>query len=208
MDGYLHLPSNTRLTLKTDAEGQPSTHAAVFLDRDGVLVEDVHFLRQVSQLRVLPGVPDGLRALQSQFYLVVVTNQSGIARGLFTEEELYSIHSALISQLSDEGVVVDALYYCPHLPEAVVKAYSQNCGCRKPKPGMLLKAKEQWGIDLVKSYMIGDRPSDIEAGQRAGVRCISLGEPAGTPHPEEQISPDFARAADNILAGPPTASVT
>ena len=173
----------------------------MFLDRDGVINEDVDHLGQVSQLRLLPGAPDALRALQAEFLLVVVTNQSGIAKGLFTEEALFSVHSEIVAQLSNEGVVIDALFYCPHHQDAAVQAYAQICECRKPKPGMLLKAKNQWGLDMNESYMIGDRPSDIQAGQRAGVKCIFLGEPSQLQVPEAQYASDLADAANLILAG-------
>lgn len=212
MDGYLHLPSNNRLTgskptSKTIQTGGLAGRRAVYLDRDGVLVEDVNDLRHASQLRVLPGVPGALRALQTHFYLVVVTNQSGIARGLFTEEDLFSIHSELVGQLSNEGVVIDAMYYCPHLPGAANQAYGKKCECRKPSPGMLITAKNQWSIDLIGSYMIGDRPSDMEAGERAGVSCIFIGDDVKTAPTGNRLAPNLAAAADIILADISSTSV-
>ena len=112
-----------------------------------------------------------------------------------------AIHSEIVSQLSNEGVVIDAIYYCPHYRDTVVQAYDQICECRKPSPGMLLKANNQWGIDMNGSYMIGDRPSDVQAGQRAGVKCIFIGEPSKSQIPEAQFASDLGDAATLVLAG-------
>jgi D-glycero-D-manno-heptose 1,7-bisphosphate phosphatase len=138
--------------------------------------------------------------LQDKFYIVVVTNQSGVARGLLTEDDLMAIHLELVQRLAVEGVVLDALYYCPHLPEATVQAYQVECDCRKPKPGMLLQAKRDWGLDMAHSFMVGDSSRDIEAGCAAGVKCILLND-GGTALPSTYgLAPDLAGAVRLILA--------
>lgn len=199
-NGHLHLPADGRLTRGEDTEGQLSAKAVIFLDRDGVLLDDVHFLTRLEQMRVLDGVAQGIRLLQEQFCVVVVSNQSGIARGLLTEEELLALHSAMLSRLLDQGALVDAIYYCPHLAGARIAAYDIECDCRKPKPGMLLRAQQDWGFDLSRSYMIGDMPRDIEAGAAAGVTCVILGESEAPPNTPAFPAPDLPAAADLILA--------
>lgn len=199
-DTYLHLPDNSRLTAPDKSELQPASKAVIFLDRDGVLVEDVHFLRHPSQLRILPGVIQALRALKDHFYLIVVTNQSGIARGLFTETDLLAIHTELVQRLTAKGALVDALYYCPHLPEgAAVKTYQVTCQCRKPRPGMLLQAKRDWDIDLSHSFLVGDMPRDIEAGAAVDVTGILVGNENGVVGYGYAFAPDLAAAASQIL---------
>jgi D-glycero-D-manno-heptose 1,7-bisphosphate phosphatase len=194
--GNLHLPFNSRLPVPANSDIQPLSRNAVFLDRDGVLVEDVHFLTDPKQIRVLPGVPQALRDLGSQFYIIVVTNQSGIARGLLTEEDLLDIHTELVRRLRSEGAFVDGLYYCPHLPEASVPAYRVECQCRKPKSGMLKQARDDWGIDLSQSFLVGDTPRDIMAASDAGVKGIIVGDG------HESSAESFASAGDLSQAVP------
>lgn len=167
-----HYPANSRL----GSPAQPGR--ALFLDRDGVLIEDMDYLRTAGQIRILPGVPEFLRAAQSEYCLIVITNQSGIARGFFSEDDLYVIHCDLASRFEAQGVQLDALYYCPHLPDAPAERYRQTCECRKPAPGMLLRAAEEWKLDLKGSVTVGDRPRDIQAGEAAGTAGVLLGEPA------------------------------
>ena len=196
-DGYLHIPANSRLL---NDVGDRSTRPAVFLDRDGVLVEDVHFLTNAAQLKLLPGVADALRALQERFSIIVVTNQSGIARGYLTEDDLTGIHGSLAVLLAAEEVGVDAFYYCPHLAEGTVAAYQVDCTCRKPKPGMLLRASEGFGIDLAGSFLVGDMPRDIQAGDAAGVRSVLLSEHGDGDAATWMIARGISDAADLILA--------
>ena len=127
-------------------------------------------------MRLLPGVVEGLATLQSRFYLVVVSNQSGVARGFITEPELHEIHSELVGHLNDQGVILDALYFCPHLPDGTVAAYKQQCECRKPKPGMILRAIQDWRLQAEGSFMVGDSPRDVEAGRRAGITSLMVGQ--------------------------------
>ena len=200
MDTYLHMPDNSRFASQPVPTGQPATKTAIFLDRDGVIVEDVDFLTNPAQLRILPNTARALQLLRDRFYIIVVTNQSGIARGLLTEDNLLDIHSELVRRLAGEGAILDALYYCPHLPEATVQAYQVECDCRKPKPGMLLQAKRDWGLDMAHSFMVGDAPRDIEAGYAAGVKCILLGDGRATLPGVHSLAPDLARAVHLILA--------
>ena len=193
MPPWRHLPRGGRFLASSPGVAAPPVRRCVFLDRDSVIVEDVHFLTTVEQLRVLPGVAEALQRLQEQFYLVVVTNQSGIARGLLTEDDLFDIHAELVERLAAEAVVIDAFYYCPHLPEATVGGYDVECDCRKPRPGMLLRAAQDWDIDLPRSFMVGDQPRDAEAGTSAGARSVLLGSADGS-------VPDLAAAAALILS--------
>jgi D-glycero-D-manno-heptose 1,7-bisphosphate phosphatase len=156
----------------------------------------------------LPGVIEALRALQSYFFIVIVTNQSGIARGLLSENDLAAIHLELVRRLAVDGAILDALYYCPHLPEAIVDVYGVDCDCRKPKPGMLLRAKHDWGLDMRESFLVGDRVRDIEAGQAAGVSGILLNKGKSTVPGAHGVASDLAQAARLILGqlGKPMAS--
>lgn len=204
----LHLPASSRLADQTTGSPHPEGRSAVFLDRDGVLVRDVHFLREIGGLEVLASVPEALCLLQGRFYLIVITNQSGVARGIFTEETLLSIHSELTQRLLAAEALIDALYYCPHLADAPVKRYAAECDCRKPKPGMILRAQQDWGIDPSRSYMVGDTPRDTQAGHAAGTSCVQLGEPT-TQEPAQgtMFAPDLLAAARLILARGATPSL-
>ena len=197
---HLHLPDNSRFASHRALAAQPATRPAVFLDRDGVVVEDVGFLRSRAQLSVLPGTARALRMLQDHFYIIVVTNQSGIARGLLGEDDLLAIHSELVPHLAAEGALLDALYYCLHLPEATVPAYRLECDCRKPKPGMLFRAEYEWGIDMNTSFMVGDMPRDIEAGCAAGVKGVLLGSGGAARPGAHGPVPDLVQAARLIMA--------
>lgn len=147
---------------------------AVFLDRDGTLIEEVDYLSSPSQVRVLPGVPQALTGLRELGFLaVLVTNQSVIARGLLTEVGLEEVHAEMGRQLGQApSAEVDAIYYCPHHPYAGNPPYRCICECRKPKPGLLIQAAADLDIDLRHSYMVGDKLSDLEAGWNAGCRSI------------------------------------
>ena len=146
---------------------------AVFLDRDGTLVREVEYLRSLSQLRLLPGAAGAVRQCnEAGLAVVVTTNQSAIARGLLTEAELTHIHEVLRRRLARRKARLDGLFYCPHHPEALLPEYRRRCRCRKPAPGMLLRAARELDLDLARSFAIGDRSRDIEAGRRAGCRTI------------------------------------
>jgi len=199
MGKYRHVPDNSRLAAPPGLASAPTTRAAIFLDRDGVIMEDVHYLRSPAQLNILPGAARALRRLQDYFYIIVVTNQSAIARGLLTEDDLIEIHSELVHRLAAEDAILDALYWCPHLPEAVVPAYKADCECRKPKPGMLLRAQRDWDIDIAHSFIVGDTPRDIEAGHAAGVNAVLISEPVAGATGDALHASDLAQAAELIL---------
>jgi D-glycero-D-manno-heptose 1,7-bisphosphate phosphatase len=146
---------------------------AVFLDRDGVVIEDGHYLGDSSRIRLVPGSAEAIAALTRAGWLVrIVTNQSGVARGMFTIESVDEVHRQLSDLLRGFGATVNAYRFCPHHPEAIVSAYRVMCECRKPLPGMLLSAAAELGVELKSSWMIGDRITDLQAGAAAGCRTV------------------------------------
>lgn len=177
------------------------TQPAVFLDRDGTLIEDVGYPTRPEQIRILGGVAPALaRLAQAGYRLIVVSNQSGIARGLLTEEQLNRFHQALDEQLELLGARLDAYYSCPHHPDPsqVNRAdLAVVCDCRKPRPGLILQAAEDLGLDLGASWTVGDSWRDVAAGQAAGTRTIKLPSPPGASDPRPaDVSPPTAEAAD------------
>ena len=177
---------------------------AVFLDRDGTIARDVHYCHRVEDFEILPTVPQAIRLLNGHgFKVVVVTNQSGIARGYFTEETLLQIHRHMRQELAKYGAWVENTYYCPHHPD-------EGCECRKPMPGLLLKAVEELGIDLRCSFMVGDREMDIKAGKAAGCRTALIaadhnnGREIATP--PDYIAADLLRVAQWIVGSATSAS--
>ncbi|WP_261925099.1 D-glycero-beta-D-manno-heptose 1,7-bisphosphate 7-phosphatase [Shewanella sp. NFH-SH190041] len=143
---------------------------AVFLDRDGVINVDRGYVHTVDDFEYIEGVFDACRALKQQGYkLVVVTNQSGIARGYYSEDEFQSLTEWMDWNFADKGVELDGIYYCPHHPEKGIGDYRQDCDCRKPKPGMLNSAARFLKIDLSQSVMVGDKAADMQAGIAAGI---------------------------------------
>ena len=147
---------------------------AVFLDRDGVLIEDVHLLTRADQLRVMPGVARALTLLDAAgFKLVVVSNQPVVARGLCSEDDVRGVNAALATLLRQAGAPgITGWFVCPHHPNATLPEYRVDCECRKPRPGLLIRAARELQLDLGRSYAVGDRLSDIAAGNRAGCRTV------------------------------------
>lgn len=146
---------------------------AVFLDRDGTLIEEIGYLTRLDRLALFPWSVDAVRLLnRAGFAVVVVTNQSGVARGYFDEGFVREIHRVLDERVAAAGGRIDGFYYCPHYPDATIAAYRQSCECRKPKPGMLLRAAGDLSLDLSRSFMVGDRWTDVEAGRAASARGI------------------------------------
>ncbi len=161
------------LGLGTTCLGVPSP--AVFLDKDGTLVEDVPYNVDPACLTLTVGAAAGLRLLHAAGYqLIVISNQSGVARGLFLEPALLAVEAALRRLLLEHGVPLHGFYYCPHYPNGVVAEYAVACSCRKPAPGLLLRAARERGTDLGRSWFVGDILDDVEAGHRAGCRAILL----------------------------------
>lgn len=163
------------------AKNLANKQKAIFLDRDGTINKYVGFLRKEEEFELLPGVADAIKKINKSGYLaVVVTNQPVIARGEVTYSQLENIHNKMETLLGKEGAYLDGIYFCPHHPhsgyEGEVKELKIDCDCRKPKPGMLLKAAEDLNIDLEKSWMIGDSDSDVAAGNEAGCKTIKIEE--------------------------------
>ena len=149
---------------------------AAFIDRDGVLNEERAFVHRIEDFVLLPGAVEALRLLQAAGYLLVlITNQSGIARGLYPEADYLALTEHMRERLAAAGVTLDAVEHCPHLPDAPLERYRVDCDCRKPKPGMLRRAIEALEIDPHASFLVGDRLSDVEAGRAAGIgRCYMV----------------------------------
>lgn len=146
---------------------------AIFLDRDGVINREVDVLRRLSQLKILPNVAKAIKQInQLGFLVIVVTNQPVIARGWATESAVENINIVMAKRLARQGAEIDAIYYCPHHPKANLKKYREVCDCRKPKPGLILKAIKDFKIDRRQSFMIGDHAWDILAGKAAKLKTI------------------------------------
>ncbi len=149
---------------------------AIFLDKDGTLIENVPYNVDPDRMQLMPGAVEGLRAWHAAGYrLIVVSNQAGVARGYFPEAALAGVAERLGAMLrSQAGVPLAGFYYCPHHPEAELPAYRRACICRKPGPGMLLRAAAEQGVTLADSWMVGDILDDVEAGRRAGCRTVLI----------------------------------
>lgn len=166
---------------------------AIFLDRDGTLIEDPGYINHPDQVKLLDGVAEPLSELKDLGYkLVVVSNQSGVARGIVTEKALGQIHNRLERLLAEENVRLDRIYYCPYHPDGVIAKYRKESDCRKPNPGMLLTAAGEMNIDLGQSWMIGNSSRDIEAGLKAGCRTILIDTRSRYKQPElGRPDPDY-----------------
>ena len=177
---------------------------AIFLDRDGTLIRDVGYLYRQEQVEILPRVAQAIRLLRGQgFLLVVVTNQSAVARGRLTEEELDRVHDALNARLAQDGAQLDGIYYCPHHPTEGVGPYHAECDCRKPKTGMIVKATSDLGLDPSSSYVVGDQTSDMELAERIGAKGVRIARElvAGgdSPAPKYPVVADVWQAAEWIV---------
>ncbi|MCP3914188.1 MAG: D-glycero-beta-D-manno-heptose 1,7-bisphosphate 7-phosphatase [bacterium] len=169
---------------------------AVFLDRDGTINREVDYLSRVEDFELLPGAGEALRALQDAgFLLVVITNQSGIARGMLDEARLEEIHGEMARQLDAFGVVLDHVGHCPHHPDCGERV---ECNCRKPQPGLLLEATRVLEIDLTESYCVGDSLRDLTAGEALGVRGILVG--TGKGEAQERTAREAGRTIEPFVA--------
>ncbi len=183
---------------------------AVFLDRDGTICEEVEYLDHIDQLKVFPGVPAAIRRLNEAGLKVIgITNQSGVARGFFSESFLAETHRKLAEILKWNGAGLDAVYYCPHHPEGSVPAYRRECDCRKPGIGLLERAAQEHNLDLASSFVVGDKYLDVETGFRAGARSILVltgygheqyaSQGPSWPRRPDYVATDLAQAVDWIL---------
>jgi D-glycero-D-manno-heptose 1,7-bisphosphate phosphatase len=179
---------------------------AVFLDRDGTIIEDTGYISTPAQIKFIPGSIAAIKKLnQAGYKVIVITNQSGVARGLFSEDMLQSIDKVIHRHILNGHAHVDGFYYCPHHPEHGVYPYKQKCGCRKPEIGMIEKAVKEHQIELESSFLVGDHSGDIAAGKKAGVQTIFVltghgtEEKAKLPAKPDHTAADLAAAVEYIL---------
>jgi len=172
------------------------TKKAVFIDRDGTINANVGYIDSFDKFKIYPNVAKGIKLLSDDgFKIIVVTNQSGIAREYFSEETLEKIHQRMKNELSEKGATVDAIYYCPHHPD-------DSCNCRKPESGLLEKAVEDFDIEIESSYFIGDRMLDVEAGFKIGLKTVLVPEDKEKVEKEmkeSKIRPDYV--CDDFYSG-------
>jgi len=170
---------------------------AVFLDRDGTLIEEVGYLDRPDRVELYPWSIDAIRAFnRAGVRVVVITNQSGVARGFFTETTVHVIHDHLAGLLREGGASIDAYYYCPHHPHGSVAEYTRVCDCRKPAPGLIERAERELGIDPRQSFMVGDRWLDIGLARAVGARGVLVRTGYGV---TEEARPPDGLAADAVV---------
>jgi D,D-heptose 1,7-bisphosphate phosphatase len=169
---------------------------AVFLDRDGTINEEVGYLDSLDKLKMIPAAHEAIRLINlSGMKAIVVTNQSGVARGFFTEKFVRQTHEVIQTALLEKKASIDKFYYCPHHPTEGTGIYLQNCNCRKPSPGMLLQAAHDLDIELGSSYMVGDRYRDVETAKKVGVKGILVKTGYGL-EVLQDVDPDVATAGN------------
>lgn len=178
----------------------------LFIDRDGTLIEERHYLHDPDQVRLVDGALEAVVKLnRASVPVVLVTNQSGVARGMFTEHDVEAVHARLTMLLEQGGATLDALFYCPHLPQAEVRQYRKRCPCRKPNPGMLLAGLRRFGIEPKRAWIVGDKLDDIQAAHRIGGRGILVRTGYGREAEREavaagvrpfEVTDDFPTAVD------------
>jgi D-glycero-D-manno-heptose 1,7-bisphosphate phosphatase len=174
---------------------------AVFLDRDGTLLEEANYIAEIERLAFFPYSSDAVRLLnRAGLAVVVITNQAGIARGIVDESFVGVAHAAISARLAEGGAHVDAYYYCPHHPQGIVEAFRRACDCRKPQPGMLRRAADDLGLDLGASFVVGDKLTDVEAGHAVGARAVLVRTGFGRKEealPGRRVEPDAI--VDNLM---------
>jgi D-glycero-D-manno-heptose 1,7-bisphosphate phosphatase len=160
--------------------GSGAAARAAFLDRDGTVTKSVaYYITKPSQVELVDGAAEGIRLLRAKGYrVVIITNQAGVAKGILGEKDLAGLHEVMRSRLAAHGASVDAIYYCPHHPEGLIERYTMDCDCRKPKPGLLVRAAEEMGLDLASSVMIGDTERDVVAGKAVGCETFLVKPPS------------------------------
>jgi D-glycero-D-manno-heptose 1,7-bisphosphate phosphatase len=175
---------------------------AVFLDRDGTIIEDVGYLGAIERMTLFPWSIDAIRALnRAALAVVVVTNQSGVARKYFPEAFIAEAHRTLDRRLAEGGAGIDAYYYCPHHPDGKLAEYSHECGCRKPRPGMVDRAARELGLDLPRSFVVGDTRRDIGLARAVGARGVLVRTGAGAVEETRQSDELAADVVVDNLAG-------
>jgi len=178
-------PDSSHLTRKT-------ARRAVFLDRDGTINIEKHYLHRPQDFEFIPGAPEAIKKLKDAGYLVVVvTNQSGVGRGYYTLADVDTLHAHIQRELAAHQTSIDAFYACPHHPSDALDEFRVDCDCRKPEPGMILTAAEDLGIDLDESYIVGDKRADIEAGRASGCTPLLVRTGYGQRELNKLVDPDF-----------------
>ena len=179
------------------------TRAAIFLDRDGTICEEVGYVNHLSRSRLLPNSLEAIGLInQAGLLAVVTTNQSGVARGYFSQDLVEAVHAKLQASVTGAGARLDAIYYCPHHPTEGTSPWRAVCECRKPEPGMILRATREHGIDLSRSFVVGDSVADIEAGASAGVPGILVKTGYGRgllEHQRHRFKTEPVHTADDLL---------
>lgn len=177
------------------------TRPAVFLDRDGTIIEECGYLQRLDRMKIFPWTPDALRLLKrAGFTIIVITNQAAVGRGIIEESFVSEVHRELDARLSGTGGSIDGYYYCPHFAESRIERYRQVCSCRKPGPGMIQQACRELGLDPSQSFMVGDRWSDVQSGKAAGTRAVFVRSgpmAAEADAPPEGVQPDAI--LDNLM---------
>ena len=175
---------------------------AVFIDRDGTLNVEKDYLYKISDFEFVPGAPDAVRLLNEHgFKVIVISNQSGIARGFYTPNDVHLLHDHIQRELRKEKAHIDAFFYCPHHPEGAIEEFRKDCECRKPKPGMILKAVEKFKLDLEDCFVVGDHLSDVKLKAELPIKAILVltghGQKALTELTTKNIQPDMI--VENLL---------
>ncbi len=187
----------------TSKKGSTTPKPAVFLDRDGTINEQMGYINHTCRFHLLPGAAEAIKRLNDAgIPVVVISNQSGLARGYFPEELLLAVHEKMNRLLAEHGAHVDGIYYCPHHPEAKKKEFREVCSCRKPKPGLILQAAEEMNLAPEQSFVVGDRWSDIKTAANCGARSILVRTGYGRGDeqyigPHQEIQPDYK--AEDLL---------
>ena len=185
---------------------------AIFMDRDGTLSEEVGYINHLARFRLFPFAAEAVKLInRSGFLAVVVTNQAGAARGYFPESQIEEVHASLRTRLEAGGARLDGIYHCPHHPAAVTEALRLDCDCRKPRPGLVRRAEADLGIDLGRSYVVGDRPGDLELAWSVGARGVlvrtgyGLGEllhnAPSWPRQPDLVADNLLEAVTSIISG-------